>query len=349
MVLIMFLLKPTEAPNKGLTIRQQLARLDLLGELFLLPCIVCLLLALQWAGSTYAWSDGRIIALFTLFGVLFIAFVLVQIFMQETATIPARVIINRNIIGGMWFTCCMASAMMLMVYYLPIWFQAIKGNSAVGSGIHTLPLVLSLVVGAISGGQLCARFGYYTPFMYASSVIMPIGAGLISTFKVSSGEGMWIGYQIVFGLGLGMGMQQGGLAAQTVLVKQDVPIGVSLMFFCQMLGGAIFVSVGQNVLDSHLVSGFTKVVKGLTPAEIVNTGATNLRKVVPPQDLSEVLVVYNAAIRQVFIVAVAVSCLAVLGASLVQWRSVKGKQGPLGKDEKISFFGKVTSTANEKA
>lgn len=327
----MFILKPTEAPQKGLTIREQLAKLDLLGELFLLPCIVCLLLALQWGGSTYPWSNGRIIALFTLFGVLLIAFIVVQVFKPDTATIPGSIIANRSIIGSMWFTFCMASAMLLLVYYLPIWFQAIKGVSAVQSGIDTLPLVLALVVGAISAGQATGRIGYYTPFMLASACIMPIGAGLITTFKLDTGKGMWIGYQILFGFGLGIGMQQGALAAQTVLAKQDVPTGVSLIFFSQMLGGAIFVSVGQNVLDSHLVSGLVKLVHGLDPGEIVNTGATEIRQRVPAQYLHDVLVVYNSAVRQTFIVALAMGCIALLGAVFVEWRSVKGIQGPLDK------------------
>ena len=115
MVVILFLLKPSEASRKGLTIREQLGQLDLLGEFFLLPCIVCLLLALQWGGSTYPWSDGRIIALFVLFGVLFIGFVAVQIWKPETATIPRHIISNRSIIGGMWFVFCLASAMMILV------------------------------------------------------------------------------------------------------------------------------------------------------------------------------------------------------------------------------------------
>lgn len=347
MVLIAFLLKPSEPREKGLTIRQQLSRLDLLGELFLFPCIICLLLALQWGGSTYAWSDGRIIALFTCFGVLLIAFVLVQVFMPKTATIQKHVIWNRSIIGAMWYTFCLASSMLIVVYYLPIWFQAVEGTSAVESGIRTLPLVLALVVAAIGGGQIVARVGYYTPFLYISSVIMPIGAGLLTTLKVDSSEGVWIGYQIVFAFGLGIGMQQASMSAQTVLAKQDVPIGLSLIFFCQMLGGAISISVGQNVLDSHLVTGLTSVVKGLTPEQIVNTGATNLRKVVPPSELHDVLVVYNGALRQVFIVALAFGCLACLGASLVEWRSVKGKQGPL--DKKTEAVEKNVGQEGEKA
>ncbi|TKW55295.1 putative transporter C3H1.06c [Colletotrichum tanaceti] len=47
MVVIFLALKPTPAAVPGLTIRQQLAKLDLLGELFLFPSLICLLLALQ--------------------------------------------------------------------------------------------------------------------------------------------------------------------------------------------------------------------------------------------------------------------------------------------------------------
>jgi hypothetical protein len=115
MVVIFIILKPSEPSQKGLTIRQQLGQLDLLGEFFLLPCIVCLLLALQWGGSVYSWGDGRIIALFVLFGLLFIGFVTVQIWKPETATIPRRIISNRSIIGGMLFVFCLASAMMILV------------------------------------------------------------------------------------------------------------------------------------------------------------------------------------------------------------------------------------------
>ncbi|KAK5170658.1 uncharacterized protein LTR77_005247 [Saxophila tyrrhenica] len=331
---VWFLLKANSPKQTGLTIRQQLAQLDLLGEFFLLPSIICLLLGLQWGGSTYSWTDGRIIALFILFGVLAICFVAVQILKPETATIPARIIKNRSIIGGMWFTITIASSMMLLIYYLPIWFQAIKGTSAVQSGIDTIPLVLALVLGAITSGQLTSRIGYYTPWMYTSAVIMPIGTGLMMTLDLNTSEGVWIGLQIVAGFGIGVGMQQASVAAQTVLERKDVPMGVSIMFFCQMLGGAIMISAGQNVFTSKLVSGLTSLTNGLSPGEVVNTGATDLRDVLPVDELHDVLVVYNSALRQVFVVATATSALALIGALMMEWRSVKGKQGAKPAEEK---------------
>jgi MFS family permease len=217
---------------------------------------------------------------------------------------------------------------MLLVYYVPIWFQAIKGVSAVKSGIDTIPMVLSLVVGTILSGQATSRLGYYTPFAYASVVIMTIGAGLISTWTISTGHSMWIGYEILFGFGLGIGMQQGNMAAQTVLDRKDVPMGISLVMLTQMLGGAIFISVGQNILDKNLVSGIAKLVPGIDPKLIVNTGATALRNLVPAEKLPEILIAYNDALRQVFLVAVGTGAAAAIGALALEWKSVKGpKEG----------------------
>ncbi|KAI7213425.1 MFS general substrate transporter [Hortaea werneckii] len=331
MFIILLILKPAPPQFHGLTLKQQVTRLDLLGEIFLVPCVICLLLALQWGGSTYAWSDGRIIALLVVFGVLFLAFVLVQCLMQSSATLPLSVISNRSIIAGIMFNFCFSSAMMALVYWIPTWFQAIKGTSAVESGIHTIPLVLSLVVASILAGQAVGRIGYYTPFAIASAIIMPIGAGLITTWTIQTGSPKWIGFQILFGFGVGLGMQQATMAAQTVLRKQDVPTGVALLFFAQQLGGAIFVSVGQNVLNSRLVSGIARLVPDLSPERILNTGATELRRIVPANDLQGVLVAYNSALRQVFVVATAMACLAALGAFGLEWRSVKAKEGSGGR------------------
>ncbi|KAK4502565.1 hypothetical protein PRZ48_005991 [Zasmidium cellare] len=327
-VVILFILKPTTPAQPDLTPRQQLAQLDLLGELFLLPSIICLLLALQWGGAQYAWSNGRIIALFVVFGVTLLAFITVQILRPNTATIPPRLLKNRTIVAGMFYTFCMASMMMLAVYFLPIYFQAIKNTSAVKSGIDTLPLVLSLVVGSILSGQLVGKIGYYTPFAMLSSILMPIGAGLLTTLNLSTPSSQWIGYQILVGLGIGAGMQQGNLGAQTVLQRKDVPTGVVMMFFVQQLGGAIFVSVGQNSFDNYLVKGLRGIVPGFDPTK---TGATALRSMVPAGELKNVLVVYNSAIRQVFVVAVVMACLSALGSFAMEWRTVKGKQGPTKK------------------
>lgn len=100
MLVIFFILDPFPPVKPDMTIIERLKNLDLLGEFFIIPSIVSLLLALQYGGSVYAWSNGRVIALFVVFGVCAIAFIVVQVLMQSTATISSRIIKNRSIIAG---------------------------------------------------------------------------------------------------------------------------------------------------------------------------------------------------------------------------------------------------------
>ena len=326
-VILVFILKSSSPRNANLPIRQQIAQLDPLGFACFVPAVVCLLLALQWGGSTFPWNGGRIIALLVLFVILIASFIAIQILKPDTATVPPWIIKHRSVAAGFWYSICSGGAMIVMVYFLPLWFQAIQGVSAVESGIRSLPLVLALVVGSIAAGITVSKLGYYTPFLILGTVMMSIGAGLITTIQTNSGPGVWIGYQVVFGLGLGVGMQQPNIAAQTVLAPRDVPTGVSLMMFGQTLGGAVFISVAQNLFANNLVDGLAGV-PGLNAALVVNTGATLLREVVAPGYLDIVLLAYNAALTKAYDVALGLACASVIGSLAMGWRSVKGRQGP---------------------
>ena len=324
MAVVAFVVK-IPGPKNEKTLKEQFAQLDPIGNLFFLPGIVCLLLALQWGGSTYAWNNGRIIALLVIFGLCICAFIAVQIWKGDKATVPPHIIKQRSIAAGFWFSTCNGGAMMVMVYYLPIWFQVIKDASPVHSGIMNLPVLFALFLGTVFSGIFVKKVGYYVPPMLASSIMAPIGLGLLTTFTPYTGHAKWIGYQALFGLGLGVGMQQPNMAAQTVLARKDVPTGVSLSFFAQQLGGSLFVSIGQNVLVNKLVSGLSDV-PNFNPAVVVNTGATEIKNVVGAQNLPMVKAAYNHAIMGVFDVALALSCMTILASLAMEWRNIKSQK-----------------------
>lgn len=99
-------------------------RLDPLGMLCFVPSITCLLLALQWGGSTYAWADSRIIALLVVFAVLLLGFGILQVLMPGTAAIPVRVIRRISVFCAATFTFFASGAMTMILYCLPIWCTA---------------------------------------------------------------------------------------------------------------------------------------------------------------------------------------------------------------------------------
>ncbi|KAI0843643.1 MFS general substrate transporter [Hypoxylon sp. FL0890] len=321
MAVILFLLKiPDQSASKA-PVKERLAQLDFCGTMLILPGSICLLLALQWGGPTFAWNDGRIIALIILAGVLMLGFVLVQIFLPRTATMPPRIFMQRSILAGFFSTLCIGSHSMLFTYYLPIWFQAIQGLTAVDSGIRTLPLVISLVVASMSSCIFIYRVGYYTPLMIIGVCFMAVGAGMLNTLQIDTSTAKLIGYQILYGFGLGWVSQVPNLAAQTVLPKPDIPIGTSLMFFSQLLSGSIFVSVGQNVLDNQLNQRLSSL-PGFSPEMIQNSGVTMLTNLTAFTK-ETVLIAYNESLRQVFRVGLISVCINLLGGLAMEWRSVK--------------------------
>lgn len=107
-----------------------------------------------------------------------------------------------------------------------------------------------------------ATVGYYTPFIYFGTALFTIGSGLIYTLKVHSPPGRWIGYQILAGFGAGGAMQLPFIATQVVLPANDMPTGNSLSVFFNSLGGAIAISVAQNIFSNTLVKELPRLGLG---------------------------------------------------------------------------------------
>jgi hypothetical protein len=144
--------------------------------------------------------------------------------------------------------------------------------------------------------------------------------------EVDSGSSKWIGYQFIFGAGVGFGMQQTLVAVQTVLPADDIAIGTAIMMFTQTLGGALFISVGQNVFTNQLIKNLASIVPDLDASIVLRTGATELKHAIDPEYLSGVLTAYNLTLTQTFYVSVACGTVSIVGAAFVQWKSMKGKQ-----------------------
>jgi MFS family permease len=235
------------------------------------------------------------------------------------------------------------------VYYLPIWFQAIDGNSAFESGIHLLPMVLPVVVASILTGFLTSRIGYYMPFLIFGICVTAVGAGLLTTLSIHTLVGQWIGYQILYGYGFGFSSQAPNMAAQTVLPRNEVSIGASLMLFAQTLFGAVFVSVGQNVLLNQLTKRLAGI-PGISSQLIQSAGATGLLKLIPPEYHTAALEAYNESLRLCFQVGLIMTCLSILGALGMEWRSVKKNLPPKNSEgERAAEEGKDQSDLTNKA
>src|ERR1700744_2873771 len=97
------------------------------------------------------------------------------------------------------------------------------------------------------------------------------------------------------------------------------------MMFAQTLGGALFISVAQNVFQNQLIKNLHTVVPDLPVGIVLNAGATQLKNQVPTNFLDGVLHAYNGALTQTWYASVPMSPPSIIGALAIEWKSMKGK------------------------
>jgi hypothetical protein len=79
-----------------MTTKEKIKQIDLLGAFVLICSIVCLLLALQWGGTTYPWSNPKVWGCLLGFGLLISIFIALQIKLGDRATLPPRILIGKR-------------------------------------------------------------------------------------------------------------------------------------------------------------------------------------------------------------------------------------------------------------
>ncbi|GAB7355313.1 hypothetical protein MBLNU459_g5847t1 [Dothideomycetes sp. NU459] len=321
--------------------RRKLREIDIPGFALFFPCIVCLVLALSWGGVTYRWSNFRVILTLTMSGVLALGFGYWQHYRKDSASLPPRILKQRSILFSCIFSFCNSGSLFVLSYYLPIYFQAIKAANTLTSGVMILPLVGGLIIAGIGAGHLTTWIGYFTPSMIASTIFMSVAIGLISTFQPYSSVAIWVPFQLLAGLGCGLGFQQPYIAVQTVADKPDVPVGLVTVGFAQRLGNIVALAMAQNIFNSQLSAELKSRVPQVLSHTIEEAGATSIVTSVPARYLPAVLEAYSTALDRVFYIAVAFACLGALGAFGTEFKTVKKDKTTRGTEAEQSQSGSI--------
>ena len=308
----------TTRPRRSLT--QLIMEVDPVGNTILLGTAVMFFQAMQYSAEPHAWHTPRVIGLLAGAAAAFILFIASQWHKRERALIPPSIILRRNTSVGCTHSFFLYATLTVQVYYLPIWFQSCRAKSALDSGVATVPYLLGNSLLAIFTGAFVSKIGYFAPPAILGSAIATAGSGLLATLAVSMSSARWIGYEVLASVGLGMALQQGYVAAQSVLNAEQITVGSALVSAFQSLGGAISISVGNTVLLNGL---YGADLPGVDINAVVAAGATGFRNLVPEERIPALLDVYNEALRKVFLIGAACSGLAFITALGLEWRSVK--------------------------
>lgn len=157
-LLFVFLRMPVPKGN----LKQKLKRIDYAGAGIVLVFATLFLLAMNFGGQLYPWKSAAVIVPLVLTVLLICLLVYVETKVEEPL-MPPRLFKNvsvASVLATNWF---FGMTFFVMIYYLPIYFQVVRGDSAMWSGIRLIPMEMMIAVFSTASGIFISKKGIFKP------------------------------------------------------------------------------------------------------------------------------------------------------------------------------------------
>ena len=310
------------------------AIIDWLGAGCIVVGVVPLLIAFSFGGTQYAWGSWQIIGLLTVAVAGIVAFLFVES-RSANPIIPLTLFKNRIFSISVMASTIMGAAMFGAILYVPLYMQGVVGSSATNSGVVLTPMMLSMVVASIIGGQLVSRTGRYRWAVISGLLSMQIGMFLLSRMGIDTPDSTVVRNMIVTGTGLGLVMPTITLAVQNAFPARQLGVTTSSLQFFRQIGGTIGIALMGTFLTSRMATNVLRdvpqetldsvpqpVLESLDPQALANpdaqaeleaalSGVENAPLVLD-RLLNGMRGVLAEALQDVFLIAAAVTLLAVI-------------------------------------
>jgi hypothetical protein len=185
-----------------------------------------------------------------------------------------------------------------------------------------------------ASGILISIFGHYIPLMLIGSSLATIGAGLFILFGQYTPSSLWIPFQAIQGIGIGLCFQVPVIVAQATSTPDDVSSATAMVFLVQAASATIFISVAQNLFANRFLQAILQLAMpgSIDPGVLLVTGATELRSKFPESMLPVILESYMIGLRNVFIFLTVIAGIAFVISIFVlifDWKklNVEGEDG----------------------
>jgi EmrB/QacA subfamily drug resistance transporter len=301
------------------------AKIDWLGSVLLTSGVSLLLIWVSFAGNPdyYDWFSWQS-ALMVGGGVALLALlVLVETKVPEPI-IPLKIISERTTALAIVASVAVGIAMFGSSTFLGQYFQVARGATPTEAGLLTLPMIAGNLIGSVASGILISRFGKWKRFLVAGSVLLIGGLAFAGTMDHTTE--LWIVaiYTGVFGLGLGMLMQNLVLAVQNTVQAKDIGTASASVAFFRSVGGAIGVSVLGAIMSNHVKE---LAVEGMTAAGIPAQGGASgasMDLADMPAPIAEIMrAAYGDATAQIFLISAIISVVALLAVLFIKERPLR--------------------------
>jgi uncharacterized membrane protein YeaQ/YmgE (transglycosylase-associated protein family) len=244
--------------NRSQTALQKLLRIDYLGNLILVGATISILYALTYGGTKYPWSAAEILA------PLILGLAGLALFAWYETVAPSPVVppgLFRNRTAAIIFLATFLNSALLywVLFFLPVYFQAVLGASPARAGVLLLPAVLFGIPGAIVAVLLLSKFGKYKPLHLFGFAVSVIGMGLFTLLDEDSNLAEYVIFQAVAAVGSGFVLNTLLPAVQAQLEERYQAATTAAWSFMRSLGSIWGVAIPAAVFNNR----FNQISRGV--------------------------------------------------------------------------------------
>ncbi|KAI1335922.1 MFS drug efflux transporter [Xylariaceae sp. FL0016] len=266
---------PSKDPQPGMGVKARLAPIDFVGAVLLAGSMVTLIMAISFGGVVYAWSSGSIIALFVVSGVLVIAFALQQTFTilttKEMRIFPLHFLRSPLLVILAFIVAAAATASFVLIFFVPLFYQLVAGESALQSGVHLLPYVAFMVAVCVGSGMALSKWGYYMPWCVFSGVFIVIGSATLFIVDEHTSTPKVYGFTIIYALGVGATIQLPFSVASAKVPPEEGGLAVGYCSFFQFIGPAVALSIGNAAFLNEAANKLSSLLPGFSREVILGS------------------------------------------------------------------------------
>lgn len=237
--------------------------IDFGGMALLSTGVLSLLLAMDF-GVDLGWANPRILTLFAISAISFVAFFGFERREGDRALIPADVMNNLVFMMSALTTLLIAAVFFGTMVYLPQFMTKVLGFSAVGAGAGIAPMMFTFAFVSLVAGRLYDSAG---PKITVSLGTVGLAAGMFilaqldaTTTYVDLVPGM-----LVLGLGIGFFYSSITPIAVTSLGTDRSSLASGVIYMVNVAGGAL--GLGMN---TAIVASAASLSEGIRTAFLVN-------------------------------------------------------------------------------
>ncbi|KAF9542391.1 hypothetical protein EC957_001967 [Mortierella hygrophila] len=320
---VIFISLNLNLPTPKGSFKDKVKRIDFIGSALLLGSVVLILLPLSWGGQKYAWSDGIVIGLLCAGFAVAAIFVFVEWKFAKEPILPIHLFKVRNLwstYGSLFFS---GMSFFGILFYLPIYFQVVKRESATVGGLETVPFVIGIVITSISSGIWVLKKGTFHLFPAIGNLFFIVGSALCILFKVDTPRVVTIFVLLVCGLGMGFTMQASTLAVQAAVKPKYMATVTTSVQFVRSLGQVFGVAIVGTVFNNKLAETLSGNFPDDQRVEIVTQRTEFGLTLFNPTEQRVIFESFVDALRYVFYCSVAFCTLAFIMSTFIQHKVLK--------------------------